>query len=243
MLLALVVRITLREPERGRVDQTIDPGAVPPLPEVARHLWGKPAFRHLILGGGITSFGYVGIMQWTPSFFDRSHGLGSAEIGTWLALSLGIAGGLGTLAGGKLVERFSASDVRWMMWWPAAAGALAVPFVALVFLWPAAGPALVLMAAPVFLFSIHLGPMGAAIQGFAGIRMRGIAVATSLFFTNLIGLGLGPQVIGMVSDALAPATGADSLRYALLAVALPASAWAAVHFALGARTLARDIPR
>jgi predicted MFS family arabinose efflux permease len=241
VLLALVVRLTLREPKRGGHDPEGDAVTVPTFGAVARHLWAKPSYRHFILGGGLTSLAYFGAMQWAPSFFDRSHGLSSGEIGSWLAPIMGFAGGAGTLAGGKLVERFAAKDVRWTMWWPAIAGVAALPCTALVLLWPTATPALALMAAPVFLFSIHLGPLGGAIQGLSNIRMRGVAVAVSLFITNVIGLGIGPQAIGLASDLLRPVAGVDSLRYALLLVALPTTAWATAHFIWGARTLGADL--
>ncbi len=243
VLLAVVVRLTLREPKRGGHDPAGDSTTVPTFGAVARHLWAKPSYRHFILGGGLTSLAYFGVMQWAPSFFDRSHHLTSGEIGSWLAPIMGIAGGAGTLTGGKLVERFARKDVRWTMWWPAIAGGASLPFMAAVFLWPATKPALALMAAPVFLFSIHLGPLGGAIQGLSEIRMRGVAVAVSLFITNVIGLGLGPLAIGLASDFLRPLAGEDSLRYALLAVALPTTAWATGHFLWGARTLAADLAR
>jgi len=241
VLLAIVTRLTLREPVRGHADGRHDDGIVPPLTMVARYMWRKAAYRHFIMGGGMTSFANFGIMQWAPSFFDRSHGLSSGVIGTALALSLGLAGGAGTLIGGKLVERFGRYDVRWSMWLPGYAALAASPALAVVLLWPAATEALILIALPVFLFSIHLGPLGAAIQGFAEVRMRGVAVAISLFITNVIGLGFGPQVIGVVSDLLTPHYGTDSLRFALVFVAVPTTAWAAVHFFVGARTLAADL--
>jgi hypothetical protein len=64
----------------------------------------------------------------------------------------------------------------------------------------------------------YLGPSFALIQGLAPLRLRALWAAITLLVINLLGLGLGPMLVGMISDALRPSLGADSLRYALLAV-------------------------
>jgi hypothetical protein len=78
-------------------------------------------------------------------------------------------------------------------------------------------------------------------QGLVKLRMRATAAAILLFIINLIGLGLGPQTVGMVSDLLTPSYETEAIRYALLSIIVTGSVWAAVHYFLAARTLREDL--
>jgi hypothetical protein len=88
---------------------------------------------------------------------------------------------------------------------------------------------------------MYLGPTFAMAQGLAPPTMRALVSAILLFVINLIGLGLGPQAVGALSDALAPAYGVESIRYALLWVVVVGAAWSTLHYALAARTLRADL--
>jgi len=80
------------------------------------------------------------------------------------------------------------------------------------------------------------------IQGLAPLRMRVQAAAIQLFIGNAIGLGLGPQIVGLASDFLRPYVGMDSLRYALFVCVL-AQAASIVCYSVAARTLKDDLAR
>ena len=73
---------------------------------------------------------------------------------------------------------------------------------------------------PVLLGNFYQATSFSQTQGLVGLRMRSVAAAVFLFIVNIIGLGAGPQVVGIASDLLAPHFGAESLRYALLGVSL-----------------------
>jgi hypothetical protein len=88
-----------------------------------------------------------------------------------------------------------------------------------------------------FLGNSWLGPLIATIHGVTTPRMRALSVAIMMFVNNLLGIGLGPQVVGMLSDAFQDRLGADSLRYALIASLLTASVLSAFHFFAASRTL------
>ena len=241
VLLAVVIRLTIREPVRGHGEGLADTGTVPSFTEVVSHMWKRRAYRHFIAGGGLTGFAYFSILQWMPSFLDRSYGMGPGEIGTWLAPIMGFGGGAGALLGGRLVDGLSRRDERWYMWLPAGAAFIAAPFTLMIFLLTDPTAMLLCLSIPVLLFAVHLGPMASAIQGFSPVRMRGVAVAVSLFITNIFSLGLGPQIVGIVSDLLTPRYGLDALRYAIPSVAVGALVWSAWHFFLGARTFSKDL--
>ena len=79
------------------------------------------------------------------------------------------------------------------------------------------------------------------VQGLVKIRMRATASAIVLFIINMIGLGLGPQLVGTLSDLLAPTFGVASIRYALLVVVVIGALWSTLHYVLAARTLREDL--
>ena len=175
-----------------------------------------------------------------PAFLIRSFGMSTGEIGTALALIIGIAGGLGTFLGGFFADRLARRDVRWNLWLVAAAVAAAFPFSFAVFLAPTASFALLAFVVPAMVGAIYLGPSLAMVQGLVPLRSRTTASAVLLFIINIIGLGMGPQTVGIVSDLLSASYGQESLRYALLIVGF-VNLWSALHFFLGARTLREDL--
>ena len=85
-----------------------------------------------------------------------------------------------------------------------------------------------------------IGPLFATIQTIVPERMRAVSIAIVYLFANLIGMGLGPLAVGGLSDALRPAFGDESLRYALL-ILCPGYVWAGFHAWRGSNTVATDI--
>src|SRR5690606_7734587 len=118
-----------------------------------------------------------------------------------------------------------------------------VPALFVMYLSPTPMPALLASAVAWFLGNTWLGPVQATLQGLAALRMRAMALAILLFVNNLIGLGLGPQVVGILSDALRETLGTDSLRYALLSALCVASLMSAGLFFAATRTLPDDLRR
>ena len=116
-----------------------------------------------------------------------------------------------------------------------------MPFVLLFYLWPDGREALALAALPALLAGLYLGPTFAMTQALVPPRMRAQAAAVLLLILNLIGMGLGPQFVGLLSDLLAPRLGADSLRWALLGTVVAGALWSTVHYVLAARTLREDL--
>lgn len=246
VLLAAVVRLTLREPIRGAYDRAeheppdADTPSVP-LAQVIRFMLSLRSFRHMAMGAALHSFYGYGAGAFNPAFFVRSHGLSTGEIGTWLA-ALGFTGGvLGTYLGGFLSDRIAARDARWYMWLPALSTAIYVPFAFLFYL--ASDPYVGLaMALPgTVLGSMYLGPTFATTQTLVRPEMRALASAILLFIINLVGLGFGPQGVGILSDLLHDAFGVESLRYALLFTVVTFAVWSVVHYTLAARTLVQDL--
>ena len=243
VVLALIVRLTLREPPRGLADGiTVDTSEPPPpVREVFRHLWSRRSFRFLSIGAALHAFVGYGVGYWIPAMFNRSHGIGSGDMGLAL-FYLGFASIAGTFLGGYLGDKLGARDARWYVWLPGLATIVSVPFSTMVYLHDAPYVALWVLAIPYILGAYYLGPTFALTQGMVGLRMRALASSILLFVLNIIGLGLGPQFTGIASDVLAATTdlGADSLRWALV-ISLVFNVLSALFYLLAAKTLKDDL--
>jgi hypothetical protein len=156
-------------------------------------------------------------------------------------LLLGI-GGIGTLLGGYLADSLSVArgDRRWYMWVPGYATLAMVPFQFSAYLGSSLWVAIPSFSVMLILGSMFFGPSFAMSQGLATLRMRAVSTSLVLFAQTLIGLGLGPFLVGVISDHLKPTMGTHSLAYGLVTVGL-VNLWAAVHYFRGARTLRADL--
>ncbi|MDA1075458.1 MAG: MFS transporter [Proteobacteria bacterium] len=242
--LAILVRLTLREPPRG-VSEGIQmaTGEAPAVAEVFKYLWSLKSFKLMALGGGFHAFVGYGVGYWIPAMFNRSHGLSSTEMGTAL-FYLGFASIAGTFLGGYMGDRLARRDKRWYLWLPGITTLISLPFSAFVYLHGSPTVALIVLAVPYVLGAYYLAPTFSMTQSMVGLRMRSLAAAILLFILNIIGMGLGPQFTGILSDVLAATTdlGVDSLRWALVA-SLVFNLASAVLYLMAARTLRGDLER
>lgn len=243
IVLALVIRFSVREPERGMSETRVTaPGSQPSVAAVFRYLLARRSFVHMALGGGITAFVGYGLISWSAAFLARSHGMSSGEIGTWLGLIFGIPGGIGIVLGGRLADYFGARDARWYLWIVALALLVSVPAGVFVFLLDDIRAVLLLMVLPVMLGNFYQATTFAQTQTLVGLRMRSVASAILLFVINIVGLALGPSVVGLISDLLAADYGEHSLRWALLICSL-ANVWAAWHYWRAGAAFPADLAR
>lgn len=243
VLLALLVRLTLREPPRGFSEDTEVSGPLPSLFSSIWYLLSNRSWRNIMFGGVLFGMAAWGATTWVPAYFIRVHGMSPAEVGTWMALVIGGAGIIGALLGGNVTDRVvrKTGDARWYMWISAAALLAAVPFAFFVYLWPHPIPALLVMIIPLVLANMFIGPFGAMLLGLAGVQRRAISAALFLFLNSTIGTGLGPLFVGVISDLYSAEYGNNSLRYSILTLVLVANTWAAFHFYLGGRHLREDL--
>ena len=243
VFLALLLRFTLREPPRGHSENLQHDGLTPSLWSTIRYFLSRPSLRHIPIAGSIHGIGAWGASLWMPAYFMRVHGMTSGEIGTWLALILGIAGSLGTLVGGYVADGIvrKTGDERWYTWLCALSIMFTVPFSFLVYLWPTPVMALLFFIPAALVMHMFLGPVMAMIQNLAGLRRRAVGAAFYLFLANLISMTVGPVVVGLISDYFHARYGDDSLRYAILSLVVITSMWAPLHFYLASRTLREDL--
>ncbi|GAA6134388.1 MFS transporter [Oceaniserpentilla sp. 4NH20-0058] len=217
LLIALLVRFTIREPVRGIMDGNTNIEKTS-FKETLKTLWQLTSFRYFSLAAGVTAFVSYGIGNFLPSFLMRSHGFDSLQVGTSLMLTTGIGGAIGTYMGGYLADKFGQKDIRWYLWVPAIPALIVTPINVFAMFTPQADMALMYIFMATMLGSLYLGPTIAITHTLVPPSMRAMASAVLFFILNLIGLGLGPLTVGIASDALASSYGADSLRYAIAGV-------------------------
>lgn len=242
LLIALLVRFTVTEPVRGASDSHTTTQAAPPFLDVARYMWRTKATRHVVFGSALAGFVGYGMTLWLPAFFVRSHGLSQTEVGLTLALMTGVVGGTGTFVAGKIADVLARRGMHWYALVVAIGKTALVPFLVLFFMMSEFVPALLVYLIPAFLGGFYMAPTFAMIQSLVRPEMRAVAAAICLFVLNIIGLGIGPQGVGILSDALSSQYGNESLRYALMIFSLT-NVWCGLHYYLASRTLEEAISK
>ena len=244
IVLSLIVMATLREPTRGYWEGGVATQKAAPqesLGDVFRFLSKLPSFWHLAFAGSLHAFYGYGAASFSPVFFERSHQMAPTDYGN-IAAIIGLTSGVfGTFLGGYLGDRFGARDVRSYSWVPGIGSVVSIPFVFAVYLAPNAEIALGISFISAVAGGLYLGPTFAITQAIMPPRMRAQAAAVLLLVLNLIGLGLGPQFVGIFSDLLKPHVGIESVRYALLFTIVTGAAWSSIHYWFAAKTLGRDL--
>ena len=164
----------------------------------------------------------------------------ASQIGISLGLILGLGGAAGTLAGGFLTDYFGKKDKRNYLKIPAYAILISIPFAAGAIFLKDCYFALICLSGGSFLYSIYLGPSIAVAHSLVPASLRSISSAILFFVINLVGLGLGPLFVGMISDLLAPSIGAESLRWAM-SIVMIVSMVSLILYLVAAKKLAGDI--
>lgn len=243
VVLALVFRFTVKEPQRGHSDGRSDDGRKFSINEVGQYLLLRKSFIHLAMAAGLASLNGYAVLSFFPSFLERSHGLNLQEIGIYLGLIIGISTGIGFLGGGMVADKIAKSNRRKSL--QVISGALLLGWLFVFPLYLSTDPYLVmaLFFIPSILSNSYLATTFAQVQSLVGIRMRSVASALLLFVVNALGLGVGPQVAGFLSDALSVGFGDESLRYSLLIIATITGPWTAWHFLLASRHIEGDLAR
>jgi predicted MFS family arabinose efflux permease len=222
LLLAVALLVFMKEPRlRRTTEEVATQSAKIPLSvrEAAREIFTSRAYIYLLVATSVTAFLGYGKSLWTISFFVRSHGLSTTQVGLAMAVVLGVAGALGTWLGGRVADHYGARDKRHILTMPAIGMAIAAPMLFLGYYMEDWRVAVALLILPTVLNSAYYGPSFACVQGLVRPEARAVAASIMLFCQNLIGLGMGPFLFGVLSDSLMPAYGQESVRYVLYGAA------------------------
>ena len=251
--LALLFKLTVKDPPRGGQDSTAAPVAAASFGKVLGAVLPKPSFWLLSFGAASSSVCGYGIAAWLPSFFQRSFGLSLVET-SWYAAGISILGGLmGIWLGGAVADRLGKRSKRAYPLTPAIAFLISVPiFLAAM----NSGPLLAglggsssrvaslalgfgLFLIPTGLNLAWIGPITATVQHLAPAHMRATASALFLLINNLLGIAGGIYYFGFMSDLLAPHFGTESLRWSIY-TGMGFYVLSATLFALASRVLEKD---
>jgi MFS family permease len=209
IILAPVLLYFVRDPAKPKAT-----GAAAPIGQVFPMLARKPVFWLMAFAASSSSLCGYGLATWIPSVLERSFHLGLVERGQFMASVVFIGGCTGVFAGGWLADRLGAVDRGWYAKLPAIAWLITAPTFAAGLMAPSLWVAWPLLLIPNALNILWLGPVVTAVQHLVPRRMRSTASASFLLINNLIGLGIGPYLIGSISTALKDSYGAEALRYA-----------------------------
>ncbi|WP_294052199.1 MFS transporter [Sphingomonas sp.] len=184
-----------------------------PVSAVFGILAGKPAFWLLAFGASCSSLCGYGLALWTPLVLMGNFGFDLVTTGQFMASLLLIGGTAGVFAGGWFADRLGKGDRAWYAWLPAIAWLLTAPLFAVGFLTSNPWIAWPLLLIPNGLNILWLGPVTTAVQHLVPQHMRATASGSFLLINNLIGMGLGPLLMGYLSEELKSSYGAEALRY------------------------------
>ena len=234
VLVAVLVAVTIREPERGRLDAApaAPTAAAPPrstLKDTLRFARVQPALLHTWLGAAVYTLWSWGLMWWTPSFLVRSHHMTLGDAGGALSLMHGIGGTAVLLLTMLLMGPLGKRDPRLVPWFVAASIVIGTVPSIVAYSASSSHTALLMLWIFIPLSYAPFGPTFALLQNLVPASMRAQAVAVMLFCANIANLVIAPQVVGFASDLLRPLYGAESLRHVLVPMAF-VGFWAAWHY-------------
>jgi predicted MFS family arabinose efflux permease len=224
LLLAFVLPFLIRDPRRCADSAHFNTAESPvkaklSIKDAVREVFASKAYLYVFIAASFTAFLSYGKGLWTISFFIRSHGLSTTEAGLAMAVALGISGIIGTWLGGKMADVFGKSDKRHILTLPAIGMAIAAPILFAGYWAEDWRVAVALLILPTILNSAYYGPAYGCVQGLVRPEARAIAASLVVFGQNLIGLGMGPLLFGVLSDWLQPMAGDESVRWVLYGAA------------------------
>lgn len=240
LVLAVLLKLTVSEvrviAHQEEASVAFNSGVI----EALRLLWRRPSSRHLGIGIILVYTMGWGLNPWYAAFMIRSHGMGTVEVGMWLGVIFGLCGVGGIMLGGYVSSRWFSHSERAQMRLTAIMLAANVPLLCLFLLLPGAHAALAAFGLSLIVSTFFYGPAFTLMQRLSHPQMRATQWALIMLLANLIGMGVGTEAVGAVSDFLRPVAGQDSLRYGMLAVSL-VGIWPSYHFWRVGRTVKVDL--
>jgi predicted MFS family arabinose efflux permease len=235
LLLALLLWRTVREPPRsphpdGRTM------AAPPLAHALRIVWSTKSALHVIAGSTIMGMFGIGLMTWLPALMIRNHGADLATVGAIMAFAISPLGAVASLIGGRTGDALHARGPASVAGFLALCALVTIPAAAYGILSPTLTGLVVGFAIQTFVQVMMSAPAYATVIHHLPTEIRGLSASVMQVSSNVLGFGVGTQVIGLVSDALREWSPGESLRYAMLAFCA-VNLWAVLHFLLAARAM------
>ena len=234
--LALLLWLTVREPPRRTQKSEL-----PAVSAVLEYLWRLKTFRHLTVATSLTALSGFSFVAWAPDFLRRVHLMQGAELGLKFGLVLGVAAAIGSVVAGSLADRLGRRNPRWALWVPTAATLAPLPFQIVFFFHANPDAALAILFPGVFLAAWYQAPVFSTALTLAPERMRSVASGILIFFVNLIGLALGPPLVGFLNDYVFDHHGTQAVAYSMSVVMIVMGVWGLIHFLLAAQSYPEEL--
>lgn len=243
VLLTILLLLLVKEPKRGASDGLQESkDNAPPLSETFAFMRSQKSLVYLMAASVLVTASSSAMMSWIGSLLVRVHGLSLENVGLLTGLCMGGFGAIGTLVFGWVADRQGAKDMRNQPRMMAiAAAVIAISGTAVSLLPTVLGAAISLALFASMVAGLN-GPTYALTQSLVKVRMRGTSMSTLVVLLNLIGVGVGPALAGILSDQFAAAFGAESVRWAMVCV-LMMNIPAVVLFVRCAHTIQDDLQR
>ena len=242
LLLALLVRFSVKEPIRGYSDASQPTEEAPGFGETMKFMLGQKSYMLILLGCLMICISANAFVAFTSSYLQRTFDLQPQDVSLPLGLLIGGVGGAGAMILGALCDRLSTKDLRWRPWMIAACSAVALPFAWMMLSARSVEMAYVWNIVPSFIGLIYASIAYTATQELVRVRMRSVGAAFTLFSLTLIGIGGGPLIAGTFSDIFLSA-GYEAPLAAALKVILGFNAASIVCLLLSARYYREDAAR
>jgi predicted MFS family arabinose efflux permease len=243
VLLTILLLLLVKEPKRGASDGLQESkDNAPPLSETFAFMRSQKSLVYLMAASVLVTASSSAMMSWIGSLLVRVHGLSLENVGMLTGLCMGGFGAIGTIVFGWVADRQGAKDMRNQPRMMAiAAAVIAISGTAVSLLPTVLGAAISLALFASMVAGLN-GPTYALTQSLVRVRMRGTSMSTLVVLLNLIGVGVGPALAGILSDQFAAAFGAESVRWAMVCV-LMMNIPAVVLFVRCAHTIQDDLQR
>ncbi|MBU2881856.1 MFS transporter [Psychrosphaera sp. B3R10] len=239
ILLALLIRLTMKEPRKvcrfPNFSEVLGKGFM----SASRTLFSKNSFFYCIIGFTVFAVFGQGSGQWTMSYLIRHFELDLAQAGGSLGFVMGVSGVLGMLFGGLISNFIGKVNVKWYIYFPILVIILLIPITVAIYISSSLSLVYWMLGVSGTLVGLMTPPIFALVFGISGVTNKALGIAILGMLATLVGGGLGPMIIGGISDVLSNYYGDDALRLALLTsvLFLPLSI---LFFYLASRTLEQE---
>jgi MFS family permease len=240
LLLAIIMVLTVPEPQRGVQDGAAQRMAAPAtLLQSLRRCAQIRTLYPFVIGLTCLNIGYSGWTIWMPAFLMRVHHLSATSMGAVLGVVVALSA-VAALIGGPISDRLAKRGARWRLYYCGAGAALAAPLLAASTLAPGLSGAVAFQLAFVVMAGGINTVATAAYLSVAPAAMRAVVTAVMNIIAAGLGGGLAPILFGFVNDNLKHSYGGQSLRYTLLISPLM-MALTCVMFLIASRFIDRDV--
>jgi predicted MFS family arabinose efflux permease len=242
ILTAVLVRLTMKEPARGGMDN-VRAGAAPmSVRAAATLLISQKSFLLLVIGFGIHFAGSGAILFWYPAFLARVQHLGPSEVGIVVGFVNGGCAFAGYLFGGTLVQRLSSNDERWKAYFPALVMVCYAPVTLFAAFVQNTYVSIFFFGVATLLMSSITASIYALGTSVLAPRARGLGAATIDVSSAFMDYGVSAYWSGALDDWLIPAFGQQSMRVIFVPAAATALI-AALFFGVASRYVTSDLKR